>query len=210
MSASRTPARRRDAERNRTAILRAARQLVSMHGLGIGHTDIAKAAEVGVGTVYRHFPQRRDLVEALFADHIDVVVRHANRALASTTGWEGLRGFMADHLAIQQSDRGLRELLQHANSHPELARSARQRIAPVVSELVDRAHAEEALHPSVGVGDFVLVGLMVSGVMDACEPHQPDLWRRALDIALEGLHAARQLDGEPPTADLVDRIQGGR
>ncbi|MGL5928462.1 MAG: TetR/AcrR family transcriptional regulator [Dermatophilaceae bacterium] len=210
MSIPSTPTRRRDAERNRAAIVQAARRLVGVHGLGIGHADIAKAAEVGVGTVYRHFPERRDLVEALFTEHIDVVIRYANRALRSATGWEGLRSFMADHLAMQQSDRGLRELLQHANTHPELARSARQRIAPVVSELVDRAHAEGSLHPSVGVGDFVLVGLMVSGVMDACEPHRPDMWRRALDIALEGLHAARELDGAPPSADLVDLIQGSR
>jgi AcrR family transcriptional regulator len=72
---------RRDAERNRQRILAAAAGLISEQGLGVSHDQIAQAADVAVGTVYRRFPDKASLVEALFADQVDAVVAAARAAL---------------------------------------------------------------------------------------------------------------------------------
>ena len=72
---------RKDAERNRQRIIEAAGQLFAERGLGVTLDDVARHAGVGVGTVYRRFPGKEDLVEALFAEEIDLLVARAEQAL---------------------------------------------------------------------------------------------------------------------------------
>lgn len=202
------PPLRRDAQRNLDALLAAARALIAERGLDVGHADIARRAGVGMGTAYRHFPERAALIEALFAEHIQAVVECAEEAGRCDSGWEGLSRFMERQLEMQASNRGLRDLLRDANSHPALARRARERIAPVVRALVDRAQAQGDLAAEVTEGDFVLVQLMITGVMDASDAEAPDLWRRALAVALRGLRSKDPLPGAALTAEVIDRVQG--
>src|SRR3954447_6512952 len=105
------PLLRRDAERNRQRILAAARKLIAERGLGVGYEEIAREADVGVGTVYRRFPSRDELFHELFYDRVDAVVGLAEEALAVEDPWEGLCQFMQRDFELQSSDRGLREFL---------------------------------------------------------------------------------------------------
>lgn len=200
---------RRDAERNRQLLLATARALIAECGLDVGHEDIARAAGVGKGTVYRRFPDKQDLIDALFDEHIDAVVTLAEDARKASDPWEGLRRFMEGNLEMQARDRGLRELLRGSRQGSQLVRRARERITPAVGELVTRAQAAGALTENIAPGDFVLVELMVTGVMDAARSFDPDLWRRALAVALAGLCDGQALPGAPPDAEAIDRLHGG-
>ncbi|HMI72272.1 MAG TPA: helix-turn-helix domain-containing protein, partial [Solirubrobacteraceae bacterium] len=102
---------RRDAERNRHRILEAAAEAFAERGLTITMDDIAEHAGVGVGTVYRRFPQKELLIEALFEERVGELVAMAERALEENDPWEALVGFLEGAQALQATNRGLKELV---------------------------------------------------------------------------------------------------
>jgi AcrR family transcriptional regulator len=85
---------RADARRNRERVLDAARDCFARHGLDAQMDDIARAAKVGVGTVYRHFPTKEALAEAIAADHFDHLAASAREALENPDPWEGFSAFL--------------------------------------------------------------------------------------------------------------------
>src|SRR5437660_10372199 len=87
-------AQRSDARRNREAVIAAARKLFADEGLDAQMPDVAKAANVGVGTVYRHFANKDDLIAALAADHFDRLADKAREGLEMPDAWEGISGFI--------------------------------------------------------------------------------------------------------------------
>ena len=80
---------------------------VAQRGLGISHDEIARAADVAVGTVYRRFPDKESLVEALYADRLDEVVAAAEAARDLPDPWQALVTFMTETLENQAHNRGL-------------------------------------------------------------------------------------------------------
>jgi AcrR family transcriptional regulator len=198
---------RRDAERNRQLLLRTALALMARDGLGVSYEKIAREAGTGTGTVYRRFPERLDLVDALFAEHIDAVVELAQRACRVEDPWEGLTWFMTRQFELEADNRGLGELLRSGNQPSELVVRGRARITPLVAELVERAVRAGQLPAGVVPGDLVAVHLMVGAVMDAARQVDPDLWRRSLAVALAGLRHA-ELPGTPPDEHVIDRLYG--
>src|SRR5215216_5907506 len=102
---------RADAERNRERILAAAAMVFAEHGLDVSLDDIAAAAGVGVGTVYRRFPDKDALIDALFEDKIDGAVQLASDALEIEDPWEGLVTFMRGMCRMQAEDRGFKDAL---------------------------------------------------------------------------------------------------
>src|SRR5215472_4279290 len=85
---------RRDAERNRQRILEAAAEVFTERGFAATLDEVARRAGVGVGTVYRRFPDKASLADALFTDRIDALVQLAERAQGEPDAWAGLTGFM--------------------------------------------------------------------------------------------------------------------
>ena len=199
---------RRDAQRNRDRLLTAAADLVSARGLGVSYDDIADAAGVGVGTVYRHFPHRDDLLAALFRGHLDEVVAAADRAAASSDPVAGLHEFLTVLLERQAAHRGLAELLR-GGGDPALVQEANDRVTPLITALLERARRTGHVGPDVVPGDLVLVEFMVTAVMDASGPKDPELWRRALALLIAGLGVARALPAPIPDAATIDRLYLG-
>ncbi|MBB5892569.1 TetR/AcrR family transcriptional regulator [Kutzneria kofuensis] len=201
---------RRDAERNRQRILAAANALVAEVGLDITHNDIARAAEVGVGTVYRRFPDRQELIDELFDERVDRIIALVDEARRIEDPWQALCAFVTGNLELQAGDRGLKDLMVGNGRATELAKRAQRRIGPAVRELVKRAHAAGQLRPDVGVEDFPLIQEMVGAVMEAARHIDPDLWRRALALVLDGYRAdARQrepLPGATPTPEQIEQV----
>jgi AcrR family transcriptional regulator len=201
---------RRDAERNRQRILAAANALVAEVGLDVTHNDIARAAEVGVGTVYRRFPDRQELIDELFDQRVDRVVALVDEALTIEDPWQGLCAFVAGNLELQAGDKGLKDLMLGDGRGTELARRAQRRIGPAVRELVKRAHASGQLRPDVGVEDFPLVQEMVGAVLEHSRRIDPNLWRRALALVLDGYRADTQqrepLPGATPTPEQIEQV----
>src|SRR5436189_2462609 len=100
MSAS-EPALRKDAERNRQRILDAARELFAEQGLGVTLNDVAHHAGVGVGTVYRRFPDKSHLIEELFEKEVGELVSFMEEAVDDPDPWRGLTGCLRRNLELQ-------------------------------------------------------------------------------------------------------------
>jgi AcrR family transcriptional regulator len=206
------PLLRRDAERNRRRILAAARKLIAARGLGVGYEEIAREADVGVGTVYRRFPTRDGLYHELFYDRVDAVVEIAEEALAVEDPWEGLCQFMRRDFELQSSDRGLREFLLGGADSTELGRRSRERIQPLVTELVGRAQAAGRLRTDVGESDIAVILAMLGGLIDASTHVEPELWRRYLTMVLDGIQSGSrhdELPGKPPDQPQLDQVLAG-
>src|SRR5690242_18503189 len=102
---------RADAERNRTALLAAAREIFGEHGLDASLDEIARRAGVGNATLYRRFPTRRDLIAEVFAGQMTGYVELAETALAEPDPWAAFVTYLTRLFEIQATDRGLSELL---------------------------------------------------------------------------------------------------
>jgi AcrR family transcriptional regulator len=178
---------RADAERNRQRIIDAAAELFAAKGLSVGLDEIAHHAGVGVGTAYRRFPDKEQLVEALFEERLDRLVGLAETGLAAEDPWEGLAGFLEAATELQIANRGLRELVFGSEHGAALAPRARAKIAPLVEQLVRRAQESGALRHDVVTEDIPLLEFIVSSASELTTRRAPDLWRRYLALALDGL-----------------------
>lgn len=202
---------RRDAELNRERILVAARALIDEHGLDISHDLIARAAQVGVGTVYRRFPTLAALFDELFYEELQVLVATAEAAGELEDPWAAIRQFMQRSFEQQAANRGLSELLIGHRGGTELARHAQSQIEPVVTRLVAQAHAAGRLRADIGPTDFPMIVEMINAVIAASRHEAPDLWRRYLAVILDGIATGRRrgLPGEPPSSEKIERLIGG-
>src|SRR3954466_6668321 len=102
---------RADAERNRQRLLDAAGELFAEKGLCVGLDEIARHAGVGVATAYRRFPDKAQLVDALFEDHVEARPAVPPAGLEHDDPWQGLVHFMEGAVDLQVANRGLKELL---------------------------------------------------------------------------------------------------
>jgi AcrR family transcriptional regulator len=191
---------RRDAERNRQRILEAAQQVFAEQGLRASLDDVARRAEVGVGTVYRRFPDKEALVEALFEIRVGQIIDIAEQATSMASGWNGLVHFLSEVSAVQAGDRGLREIALSAGFGKSRVAALRSRVASAVDQLVTRAQAEGALRPGITGNDIPLLLLMVGEVAQNAQGFRPDLGRRYLRLILDGLRNG------PGTTDLGDPV----
>src|SRR3954470_886624 len=132
---------RRDAERNRQRILAAAGELFTERGLGVTLDDIAHHAGVGVGTVYRRFPDKEVLIDALFEQRIEEICGLAAEALEIADPSEAFRFYFEQGSELQARDRGLKELLTSSTHGGAALTDAKGRLRTRVTELFDRAKA---------------------------------------------------------------------
>lgn len=203
---------RRDAERNRLRILDAAREVYATAGLDAGFDEIARTAGVGVGTVYRRFPDRGDLVEALFEQEIDAVVARAEAAVAHPDPWAGLRGFVLWGVEAQAGDRGLAQVLAAAGHGHERVALGRRRLVPTIAALLERARDARVLRPDVTELDLGIVVAMLSGIGT---PDRAELRERYVTVFLDGLAVRRDAatplpPAVPSEADLACVVEPPR
>ena len=192
---------RRDAERNRQRILDAARELFAERGLAVTLDDVAHRAGLGVGTVYRRFGSRDELVDALFEERMMDIVALADEGLAASDPWEGLTNFIERLVALQAADRGLKEVLLGTTEGRERVARVREQMRPRGEELVRRAQAAGALRADFAASDLPLLQMMLGAVAEVTTPQHQGLWRRFLMIVLDGMRAdggSRAALPEPP------------
>src|SRR6266516_2996619 len=180
---------RRDAERNRQRILEAARELFAQRGLGVTLNDIAHHAGVGVGTVYRRFPDKARLIDELFEQRLEEFVELMQAALDDPDPWQGFAAFLERALELQAADRGLRELILGAPGGHERVARLRAQLYPLGERLVQRAREAGQLRADCEAEDIAILQLMLGLVIDAAQDVAPELWRRYLGIVFQGLRA---------------------
>lgn len=196
---------RRDAELNRVRILDAARAGFAERGLGITLDEIARLAGVGVGTVYRRFPNKELLIDVLFEERFEEVVANAAQAAAEQDPWLGLQRFLEGSVNLLVADRGLRELVLGSQHTSQRLDQVRDRIKPYADDLVTRAQAEGTLRSDVSSTDMPLMLMMLDSLFDHTRAVSPDVWRRALQIILDGLRGSRDRPSPLPEAALTEQ-----
>jgi AcrR family transcriptional regulator len=181
-------AMRADARRNRQAVIDAAKRLFAEHGLDAQIPDLARAASVGVGTVYRHFPNKDQLIAAIAADHFDQIAERAREALKASDAWDGLCDFIRFSVQIQADDRGLCEVMGY---RPDLMDSAaREAGLPELSQqLVARAQDSGQLRADVDWQDIPMIACGLGHVTHDGPSPSAGRWPRLVEIILDGLRA---------------------
>jgi AcrR family transcriptional regulator len=165
---------RADAERNRVLVLEAARGVFAERGVDAGVAEVAERAGVGVGTIFRRFPHKDDLLAAIVEVRVHEVAELARR---STT----LRDFMTDAAALHMTDRGFCDSIgTQLFERPEL-HALREEVRALVAALLQQDQAAGAVRNDLTVDDVPVILLGVARAAPSSD------WRRYLDFALDGL-----------------------
>jgi AcrR family transcriptional regulator len=175
---------RADARRNYDRLIDAARKVFADQGGGASMEAIAKQAGVGVGTLYRHFPKRIDIVEAVFRDEVEVLVGSAQRGLTDLEPWAALEMWLRAYVAYGRSKRTfLNELHEAFEKNPNLKSTSRQRIWEACDRVLLRAQDAGSARGDIDGADLMeLVSpICISSTLN------PDQGERLLSMVLDGL-----------------------
>jgi AcrR family transcriptional regulator len=177
---------RADARRNRAKLLKAARTEFARHGLDAQIDDIARRAGVGVGTVYRHFPRKEDILRALAEARFNGLAEAALAALEADDPWEGFVEFMTYSAREVSEDRSLAEAIEE---YPGICGQCAQDsgLDKRTDALVARAQAEGALRADIGGRDVAALVCGIGRAVRAGEGQPTMSWDRYLAIILDGL-----------------------
>ena len=180
---------RRDAQRNRERIVSSARSLFARDGVDVSVDDITREAGVGMGTLYRHFATKEELIDAVLEDAFDDLVQLAEAAVAAKDAWAGFAGFLEQALAQHAANRGLKDVLASHEQGRERAQAMRERIRPLLRQIIERAQGQGTLRADVTAEDIPLVFWTGGRVIETTGAVAPDYWRRYLGLLLDGLRA---------------------
>jgi AcrR family transcriptional regulator len=177
---------RADALRNRDALVAAARVTFNASSQAVPLEDIARDAGVGIGTLYRHFPTREALVEAVYAAELDDVVSSAATQLAQLTPEAALRAWMRRYAEFSLMKRGIMDTLRAGWASGRIATPAtRERISRAIGDILAAGASDSSLRSDIAPDD---VTTMVLGVVLSTGPTAPLAQvERLLNLLVDGL-----------------------
>jgi len=184
---------RRDAVRNYGLIVEAARNCMAERGLDAQMEEIARAAGVGVGTVYRHFPTKDDLVDALAAERFERLREVAVEALEESDPWRSFESFIRKASKIQDDDRALSELLV---SRPQAMQRAAEGVGmlELTQKILSRAQKAGVVRKDADARDIPMLMCALAGTL-----HNPFAdTDRYVGLMLDGLRAPGQKQSKLP------------
>jgi AcrR family transcriptional regulator len=186
-----------DAQRNYVRLIEAARIVFAEQGGGASMEAIAKQAGVGVGTLYRHFPKRIDVVEAVYRDEVDILVGSAERGLTELDPWVALEAWLRAYVDYGRSKRTfLNELHEAFEKNPDLKSASRDRVWATCNRVL--ARAQEAGKARTDIDGEDLMQLVSPMCMNSSLTAEQG--GRLLAMVLDGL---RPPTGEPHKQRLV-------
>jgi AcrR family transcriptional regulator len=182
---------RKDAARNWQHIVDTARQFVD-DGTPLRLNDVARAASIGVATVYRHFPTPEALLETIARPALERLADVADRALAGDDAWEAFAGYLAAGIDAQLADASVQPVFAAAgHALPETTELV-GRLNATSGLLLDRARAAGVVSAGLTPEDVVrlMCGVVFAGTVHAAPEQRPLLTRRYLEMVLTGLRRA--------------------
>jgi AcrR family transcriptional regulator len=173
---------RADARRNYEKLVTAAREAFAEDGTSASLEDIARRAQVGIGTLYRHFPTRQHLLEAVYLDEVEAICRSA-ADLAGLAPWDALVAWLRQFVGFAAAKRALaQEMLGTIGSDAEVFKTCRVAISSAGDELLGRAQAAGAVRADAS---FVDIARLLGGI--ASIDSDPEQIERILEIVIDGL-----------------------
>ncbi|MGC0365941.1 AcrR family transcriptional regulator [Rhodococcus sp. 27YEA15] len=204
------PRLRSDAQANLGRILCSAREVFAAHGLDATLADVARHAGVGVGTVYRRFSSKDELIQALFDNHCAEIESVAAAAGDIANAWDGLLFFVETMAGRMADNRGFGDLLMDARFESDTFTRARSSIFGHTAVLVDRAKEQGSLRADFDVKDIPLLMQMIKAAQRFGGDEAPDAYRRLLGFVTDGLCSSRtghcELPVPPLTEQQLDRV----
>jgi AcrR family transcriptional regulator len=198
MPAAANPPLRRDAQRNRDRILAATRAAFQERGLDVSVDEIARRAEVGMGTLYRHFPTKDALIDAVVDVRFAELNAAAATALEAPDAWEGIRSFLLAAVDLQAADRGFKDALAARGRNEGGVKPARTRLHAAIDRLVERGHAEGVIRADFTAEDVTIMLWATARILERTADIAPGQAHRFVLMHLDGLRA----DAPPSTIDI--------
>ncbi|MEV0074621.1 TetR/AcrR family transcriptional regulator [Amycolatopsis sp. NPDC050768] len=209
---------RRDAKANLERVVAAAAGVFAEHGCGATLADVAKAAGVGVATVYRTFPTKDDLIHDVYAPLFEIAEQQAIDASLDPDPWAGIAGFLEKSVTTLAPDRGFRELLTGSYSETlgwsrprtphrlaKLVEDTHNRTGKHLGEIVRRARDAGLVRDDLVAGDLLLLSMAVQTSVEFGGATHPRLYRRMIGFLMDSLQPARDAPTPLPEPGLTDR-----
>ena len=175
--------KRADARRNYDKLIAAAREAFTEKDSSASLEDIARRAGVGIGTLYRHFPTRTDLIEAVYVEEVQALCRSAD-GLRDAPAWDALVGWLHRFIGYVATKQALaEELFAVADRDSEVFKTCRVAFYGAGEPLLRRAQEAGTVRPDVSIDDVVK---MVGGIAKI-QGADPATVERILSVALDGL-----------------------
>ncbi|HLJ04371.1 MAG TPA: helix-turn-helix domain-containing protein [Solirubrobacteraceae bacterium] len=204
-TSSRPKPLRADAARNRERVLDAAHKCFAEHGVDAQMDDIAAAAGVGVGTVYRHFSTKEALLEGLTFDYFEAQCEVARRAAEAEDPWEGFTAYLREGAEIMASSRGLAEVVSDRPDVMQaaaLAADTRHGLFAIIEGMIGRAQATGALRADFELEDIPMIMCSIGSLHATGKGGG---WRRLLEVVIDGLRSPGSAELPPHGERLIPR-----
>jgi AcrR family transcriptional regulator len=183
--------RRRDAQERRQKLVAAAQREFAVHGVDASLEKIARDAGVAIGTLYRHFPTRLDLLMVAFRPRIEDFLDGAKRAMEMDDPWEGFVYYLENLFGLQAGNRGFNDFLSRRFSKSSETEQIHDRMCQEIDEVLTRAQDSGQVRPDVTLADIVNLIWSNGRIIDATSSTAPNAWRRHLYLALDAYRAER-------------------
>lgn len=181
---------RADAQRNRERLLTAAAELFADRGVDVPLEEVARRAEVSIGTLYNNFANRGVLLDALLPERLAALERLSAAALAEPDAWRGFTGFLHGMFTLQARDRSINDAMTRSPLGSVDVAAECGRGGGILDSAVQRAKDAGVLRPDFGPDDLATLVAAMARVI-ALADGDDTVWRRHLGFMLDGLRAVR-------------------
>jgi AcrR family transcriptional regulator len=190
---------RRDAQERRDRLLAAAQREFAAHGVDASLERIARDASVAIGTLYRHFPTRLDLLMAAFEPRLQEFLDGADNALDIVDPWEGFVQYLENLFRVQAGDRGFNDFLSRRFPGSTDTERIHDQMCQQIEDVLTRAQEAGEVRPDITQADIVNLIWSNGRIIDATSTTAPNAWRRYLYLMLDAYRAERAHSlPEPP------------
>lgn len=194
--------RRRDAVERHERLIAAAQGELAARGVNASLEGIARDAGVAIGTLYRHFPTRLDLLLAAFEPRLQEFLDGAKTALEIDDPWEGLVSYLENLFRVQAGDRGFNDFLSRRFPGNADTERIHDQMCRQIESVLARAQEAGQARSDIALADIVNLIWFNGRVMDATSTSAPGAWRRQLHLMLDAYRAERAHPiPEPPMTD---------
>src|SRR3954468_14905088 len=183
--------RRRDARERRDRLIVAAQREFAAHGVNASLEKIAREAGVSIGTLYRHFPTRLDLLMAAFRPRVREFLDGADKALAMEDAWEGFAYYLENLFGVQAGDRGFNDFLSRRFTDSAETEQIHDQMCREIGLVLTRAQEAGQVRPDITLADIVNLIWSVGQIIDAPSATAPNAWRRHLHLMPDAYRAER-------------------